>query len=706
VGCRIVPFYEIGQKYSLKEHRALTKFPYNRTNFAELSQRESMQCDVMSAFFCLPKIQKAGTLFDIKTRNYGEDTLFICRLFCTLNVKGVLNCYDSIFFYRARQAQDSVTAAFPSDDYFLELPRCWLRLLLDVKATDEKKEKGSTLFLEHAVIWYAVLFFRRGTRDVDLEGCNPSVVDEGIRHMQELLSHIDARTIEYCCTGDMWEFDKVRMLAIGKHQEVSYEMTLYLQGIDIKRSEMLCYAYVMEDVQFSFYFDEQSIAPLYYKIVALKCWNHVCWKQIRFIIPYHQEVRFMTVRFRNILCDIYDKHHKKRYGLFPISAIVRECKNDEIDPDLWLLTDRSERADDNAEHLYRYIRAHYPGRKIKFALHRSSCHWQRLANEGFQLISIGSKKYKIAHEKASRIISSSLEANVVEPYDKTRYVRKFVFLQHGVIRDDTSSYLNNKKIDLMITSTPEEAASIKAQNSPYQLFPHQVKMTGLARHDALLRKMKSTTTKTFRSILVMPTWRVNIIGKWQERGGGFEYKKTFYQSAYALTWKSFLSNDRLKALAQTYGYRIVFSPHANILPYLKIWNLPKYVVCEDCKKKSIQELFAENDLVITDYSSIAFEIAYIKKPIIYYQFDKEHYFSSDASVSRVGYFDYHRDGFGPVSTTEEDLWVELEGLLKRECQPTPQYLQRMETTFPFRDGQCCERIYQAICNLDKKGEPV
>ena len=45
-----------------------------------------------------------------------------------------------------------------------------------------------------------------------------------------------------------------------------------------------------------------------------------------------------------------------------------------------------------------------------------------------------------------------------------------------------------------------------------------------------------------------------------------------------------------------------------------------------------------------DYSSIAFDFAYMKKPLIYYQFDQDKYYTNHFAK---GYFDCERDGFGP-----------------------------------------------------------
>ena len=57
--------------------------------------------------------------------------------------------------------------------------------------------------------------------------------------------------------------------------------------------------------------------------------------------------------------------------------------------------------------------------------------------------------------------------------------------------------------------------------------------------------------------------------------------------------------------------------------------------------------------MITDYSSVAFEMAYLKKAVLYYQFDEEEFFSG--KHWQKGYFDYRKDGFGAVCVSENAL---------------------------------------------------
>ena len=93
-------------------------------------------------------------------------------------------------------------------------------------------------------------------------------------------------------------------------------------------------------------------------------------------------------------------------------------------------------------------------------------------------------------------------------------------------------------------------------------------------------------------------------------------------------------------------------------------------------------------------------MAYLHKPCLYYQFDKDDFYSGGQFYAK-GYFDYERDGFGPVVDNENDLLAELEKLAARDFKPDDVYKKRMEETFAFRDGKCCERVYEAIMQLDE-----
>ena len=179
--------------------------------------------------------------------------------------------------------------------------------------------------------------------------------------------------------------------------------------------------------------------------------------------------------------------------------------------DCWLFLDRPSKADDNAEHLYRYLLAKGLASKMFFVLKRDSPDWERLKSEGFQLIPFASEEHQIALINAKFVVSSQPDEFNRWPerrQDSEMCRYRLVFLQHGVIKDDISRWLNSKPISRMITTTRAEYESIVDPQSDYRLSDKEVVLTGLPRHDRLWSMPKTATT-----LLVMPTWRKYLFDK-------------------------------------------------------------------------------------------------------------------------------------------------------------------------------------------------
>jgi len=248
---------------------------------------------------------------------------------------------------------------------------------------------------------------------------------------------------------------------------------------------------------------------------------------------------------------------------------------------------------------------------------------------------------------------------------------------------------------LLVTASPIEQVSFAEDGNRYKFTSKEVILTGFPRHDALLQG----TGQKEKLILIMPTWRKYLLGELIDKSSERIMREGFMDTLYARSWGGLLSEPALMALAQQRGYRIVFFPHANIQSYLDQFNLPAGIEVLSHMDGSIQTLFQRAALLITDYSSVAFEMAYLKRPVVYWQFDEEEFFSGAHSYQK-GYFDYRRDGFGPVCTEKQEVLTAMADLLARDCQPSDEYAKRMHNTFAWRDGQCCERVLQAILALD------
>lgn len=99
--------------------------------------------------------------------------------------------------------------------------------------------------------------------------------------------------------------------------------------------------------------------------------------------------------------------------------------------------------------------------------------------------------------------------------------------------------------------------------------------------------------------------------------------------------------------------------------------------------------------MITDFSSVAFEMAYLRRPVIYYHYDFEQFYGGDHNW-RQGYYDYARDGFGPIAFDLEEIIEQVSSYMLDRERFMESYLPRMERALPERDGKASERLFNRI----------
>ena len=363
---------------------------------------------------------------------------------------------------------------------------------------------------------------------------------------------------------------------------------------------------------------------------------------------------------------------------------------------LWLISDRSEGGGDNGEVLFRYLRRHHPEIDVRFTVDGSSETAHRLAAVG-SVVPWKSWRRKITTLLADCLISSQAQDAFVNPfgvygkwYGRLLQDKPFVFLQHGVIKDNMSAELNRSRrhIDGFVTSSERERASIL--DGGYGYTAQQVWLTGLPRFDEL----KSNPAKL---VLIMPTWRLGLMAGQNPSSGRWLIGEKFAESDFLTFYRALLSDERLLAACRRIGYRISFVLHPNMMSARRFFSGNDVVdVCGE--GASYRELLSAGSLLVTDYSSTAFDFAYMRKPVVYAHFDAERFFSGGHTYGK-GYFDYRRDGFGEVETTLDALVGRIVGYLEAGCELNPAYRQRIDGFFAFSGGGCCRRVVDRIIQL-------
>ena len=367
---------------------------------------------------------------------------------------------------------------------------------------------------------------------------------------------------------------------------------------------------------------------------------------------------------------------------------------------LWLISDRLGRASDNGEALFNYLN------EIKFAdasyffAIRGGEDYTRLKKQG-RVVDRASLKYKILHLAADMIISSHAEDFVTNPFDYYSQPykdilcqKKFVFLQHGVTKDDLSSWLNRyaKNISGFVVSSPAEEKSILEGN--YGYTEKEVWLTGMPRFDRLENKGE-------KFITILPTWRRYLAGEIDISSGEWKNSESVKNSEYMRFWNGLLNDEKLACALKKHGYRILFVPHPNMKSVCDLVDAPHYVsVAEAPDYKHIYKI---SSLMVTDYSSVVFDFAYLERPVIYAQFDKNEFFSGNHSYSK-GYFDYEQNGFGEVTYTLDDTVNEIIKAIESECALDEKYRARINSFFAYRDKKNSERTLEKIKQLGAKND--
>jgi glycosyltransferase involved in cell wall biosynthesis/CDP-glycerol glycerophosphotransferase (TagB/SpsB family) len=363
----------------------------------------------------------------------------------------------------------------------------------------------------------------------------------------------------------------------------------------------------------------------------------------------------------------------------------------------WVLIDRDDQAQDNAEAFYRYLRRDQPQINAWFVLAKDSTDWARLEADGFRLVDHGSTEHVLLMKNAKYLISSQIDEYIVKPYDREAFGPgkwKYVFLQHGVTHNDLSRWINTKPIRLMITATEDEHNGITGDGSPYVFSDKEVALTGFPRHDRLLAKVSELTADERSTILVMPTWRDNLLTS-SRVGNARQLIDGFEESDYARSWFGLLHSEELHVAAKAAGLKIAFAAHPNFQHHISASHLPPHVELIRYSDHDIQDVIARARIMVTDYSSLAFEAAYVKTPVVYFQFDRQDFFAGQHAFRR-GSFSVEEDGFGPVVQTLDEAVSALVTMASGGQLPDETFRKRIEGTFAFRDGRCSERVYARI----------
>jgi CDP-glycerol glycerophosphotransferase len=174
---------------------------------------------------------------------------------------------------------------------------------------------------------------------------------------------------------------------------------------------------------------------------------------------------------------------------------------------------------------------------------------------------------------------------------------------------------------------------------------------------------------------------------------------------YAPTWRDDLSHRRghfrfdlrldVEAARQHLGddHVLLIRRHSNIVDAVPVTG--DGFVRDVSEYPDIADLYLAADLLITDYSSVMFDYAHLRRPMLFFTYDLEHY----RDTLRGFYFDFEQDAPGPLLRTSAEV-VDAVRNIGRVNDAYAERYQRFHHLFcGLDDGHASDRVVQRMLDM-------
>lgn len=345
---------------------------------------------------------------------------------------------------------------------------------------------------------------------------------------------------------------------------------------------------------------------------------------------------------------------------------------------------------DSPKYIYEYLCKNYPG-KYKFIWvmnKKTKIPYHPIQVKRFSIrycYYMAVCKYNIFNVRQPEWVRKRKGNIFLETWHGTP-LKKLVFDQEEVMGASplykAQFYKQSRVWDYLISANH---FSTKAFQSAF-LFDKEILEYGYPRNDILYSPDKDEIAAQIRkklnipegkkTILYAPTWRDD------EYYGRGEYK--------------FALKLDLRLLKRELGddYVVLLRTHYFIADSLDVTGLEDFAI-NVSKYNDISELYLISDLLITDYSSVFFDFANLKRPILFYTYDLDKY----RDMIRGFYLDIEKDVPGPLLYTNEEVVDAIKNIDAISAEYQEIYDSFYEKFCSLEDGHAAEKVAKKVFDL-------
>jgi predicted metallopeptidase len=363
---------------------------------------------------------------------------------------------------------------------------------------------------------------------------------------------------------------------------------------------------------------------------------------------------------------------------------------------IWLSYDKLYKGGDCGEYIDRHILTRKDGVKSVYVLNKDALDAKRLKKDKVKAYYFGTLSQKLNFLHASFILSThsgthtfNAITNQQIPYLMDLIKADNVCIQHGLTVQqlaDVQGYVFNN------TKRYYCASKYEIENLSKPIYGYEdksiLRLTGIPRFDGLVNDDR-------KQILITPTWRT-YISMPSSMGQVRPYNPHFKETDYFKLYNNLLKDERLKKVAKETGYKLLYLIHPVITSQIDDYEQGEGIELLRADTCNYEELLTQSSLMLTDYSGVQFDFAYMRKPVVYYHPPKlpPHY--------KEGGFFYDTMGFGEICTEHEELVDVLCDYMRNNCEVKPEYRDREDDFFAYSDIKTCERIYDDLLEYQRQ----
>lgn len=137
-------------------------------------------------------------------------------------------------------------------------------------------------------------------------------------------------------------------------------------------------------------------------------------------------------------------------------------------------------------------------------------------------------------------------------------------------------------------------------------------------------------------------------------------------------------------------YVLLFRGHHLVSGSVRLPSHPR--ILDVSSRADVRDLYLAADSLITDYSSVMFDFAVTRKPMLFYTYDLENY----RDVLRGFYFDFAREAPGPLLKTTSEVIAALNDLDHVSADYASAYERFWERFCHLDDGGAAGRVVEAV----------